>query len=73
MYQLVSRPTLTKYGIWDQMRMYYLKNFALFSCKSCFQFKDKTRDEKLLKKQLHKNYVVEWLWPEFNTSVNYPM
>ena len=74
-YEYVFRPAVSKYGVWEQVRMDHGREFALVifiqQVLSCCRLEGRKQSFKQTRST--ENNVAERMWPEVNQRINYPV
>ena len=74
-YEMLYRPILQQYGLWDQLRMDQGTEFALIVSvyQSISRFRNNTSHHPVLQSTSRQNHRAERIWPEVNACINYPV
>ena len=74
-YEHIFRPAIQQFGIWDQVRMDNGNEFCLvkFVQRRLAHLRYDQRREPFRTTPSTSNYVVERIWPEINSRINYPV
>ena len=73
-YEYVFRPAISKYGLWNQLRIDHGQEFSLciFVQDLLKNYRQSTEKEPWKQTTSTQN-VIERFWPELNSRVNYPV
>ena len=74
-YQLLYRPILEQYGVWDQLRMDHGTEFTLVVSvqQSIAALRNDPSRHPVMQSMSRQNHRAERIWPEINSRVNYPV
>ena len=74
-YDLLYRPILVQYGVWDQLRMDHGTEFNLVITvqQSISHYRNDQHRHPVLQSMSRQNHRAERIWPEINSRINYPI